>query len=717
VTAVVVEGGAVVGEGAGERLPPPPRGRRGAPGALRRLAELLALTAFALAQPVLDVTGRSPDFFLYRRPSAWDLRLLVLLVALAPPLLLWGAERLAGLVSEVAERGLHLAFTALLFAAVAIQAGKHAGLFTGLPLGVLGVAAGGGLAVLAARSARFRDVLRYAAPAPLVFVLLFAFTTPSGALVRPGRGGAAAGPVAANRPPIVFLFLDEFPLRALLDERGRIDARLFPNFARLAAASTWYPNATGVAGWTPYAVPAMLSGTYPERAAAPSYLEYPENLFTLLAGTYDVKAYETISQLCPPTVCSDVPAGRPTGLRALVRDTVGVAREVVSPYPPRAEQGNEFVEQAAAEGAARRGEESPMFRFGEVKSNQPERFTSFLAGLEPTAQPRLSFLHLLLPHSPYRYLPSGRGYPLYEPEFGLTRMARHGVLRPETALAQHNMQRLLFQVGYLDQLLGQLLDRMRETGLWDQALLVVTADHGSGLAGGSRWRKLDELSTPDLAWVPLFVRTPGQRAGAVDRRNEEHVDLLPTIADVLGVTVPWEVDGRSVLGEPRRTAVKRWFDDPGKPKPIDGAKWAPALRSGIAAEVSPGARSPKDLFRIGTVAPLVGKRVDELAVGAPADVVATLDPGADVAHVRLGSPSVPALLWGDLDRPVGDGPTWLAASVNGRVAGGLVAMRSDRTDRWHFLGIVDDELFKEGANDVVLYTYDGAALHPIRWAP
>ena len=131
-------------------------------------------------------------------------------------------------------------------------------------------------------------------------------------------------PTSGDRPPVVMILFDEFPLSSLLDAKGRIDRRVYPNFAALADASTWYRNATGVAGYTPWALPAMLTGNYPANARAPSYTEYPDNLFTLLSRYYDVKAYETISQLCPPRQCASF-VGDPdqSGLRASSETRLG----------------------------------------------------------------------------------------------------------------------------------------------------------------------------------------------------------------------------------------------------------------------------------------------------------------------------------------------------------------------------------------------------------
>ena len=55
--------------------------------------------------------------------------------------------------------------------------------------------------------------------------------------------------------------------------------------------------------------------------------------------------------------------------------------------------------------------------------------------------------------------------------------------------------------------------------------------------------------------VPLIVKFPGQAAGLVSDQNVETVDIVPTIASVLSTTVPYDVDGRSLLDvtQPDRT--------------------------------------------------------------------------------------------------------------------------------------------------------------------
>jgi hypothetical protein len=228
------------------------------------LAELFALTGLVIAQPVLDVTGRSPDMFLFRRADRLDILGLVAAVTLLPALAIWAVEELAGLVSATVRRHLHLVAVTGLFVLLAVEVVKATTGLRGPRLAA--VAAAGGLlgGVLYAGLSWPRLWLRFLIPAPLVFALLFLLVSPTSALVLPARAATVPGPPAAaaagDRPPVVMVLFDEFPLSSLLDANGQIDKRVYPSFAELAGQSTWYRNATGVAGFTPWALPAMLTG-------------------------------------------------------------------------------------------------------------------------------------------------------------------------------------------------------------------------------------------------------------------------------------------------------------------------------------------------------------------------------------------------------------------------------------------------------------------------
>ena len=171
-----------------------------------------------------------------------------------------------------------------------------------------------------------------------------------------------------------------------------------------------------------------------------------------------------------------------------------------------------------------------------------DAITSFLAGLDD--DPRsLHFIHLLLPHVPWRYLPNGQDYVRGDvwrefDEDGEI-WAEDERWPPLQAQRAH-----LLQTGYADTILGRVIERLRSAGAWDDALVVVLADHGGAFTPGSSRRYSEEANIGEVAPMPLFVKAPGQQRGKVDESPVTTVDVLPTIADILGVEIPFEVDGR-----------------------------------------------------------------------------------------------------------------------------------------------------------------------------
>ena len=103
---------------------------------------------------------------------------------------------------------------------------------------------------------------------------------------------------------MVVVVFDALPLSSLLNESGRIDAGRHPHFAALADESHWFRNATTVAEETTFALPAILTGVYPRWKLLPLARNYPQSLFTLLAGSHELHVVEPVTQLCPVALCA-----------------------------------------------------------------------------------------------------------------------------------------------------------------------------------------------------------------------------------------------------------------------------------------------------------------------------------------------------------------------------------------------------------------------------
>src|SRR5918995_3271908 len=124
-------------------------------------------------------------------------------------------------------------------------------------------------------------------------------------------------------------------------------------------------------------------------------------------------------------------------------------------------------------------------------------------GIKPEARNTLHFLHILLPHDPYLYLPSGTMYP-----GGNTEGLVDRIWVEDDQLPKLGYQRYLLQVGYVDTMIGELVARLKAAGLYDSALIVITADHGKSFRPGQPKRTLAEAvrsNAADLLQVPLFM--------------------------------------------------------------------------------------------------------------------------------------------------------------------------------------------------------------------
>jgi hypothetical protein len=682
------------------------------------LVEVFVLSGFAIAQPLLDVTGKSPDFFLFRRADRLDIIALVLGVILLPALCIWGVEVAVGLASETARRLLHLAAIFGLFSLLAIEVAKKLTHLRGPVVAAVALAAGVLAAALYARTSWLRLWLRYLAPAPLVFALVFLLLSPTSRLVLPATEHATASAAPAvtaggKHPPLVVILFDEFPLKSLLDSKGEIDKRVYPNFAKFAGQATWYRNATGVSGFTPWAMPAMLTGRYPAKVKAPSYTEYPDNMLTLFGRYYDLKAYETVSQLCPPSLCPPTAGNlNQTGLRAVLEDSARVYKEIVSPYDTAVDPAT-FIDQTAAEESAPKDGKplGPQFRFNQLRLNQPSRFNDFLAGLKPSDQPTMSFLHILLPHQPWRYLPSGNEY--NSKTFGRA-FKSDQTPAPIVELAH---ERHLLQLAYTDGLVGQVMAKLKAQGTWDRSMVVMGADHGEGWVPGEKPRSLGKTNASDLMWVPTIIKAPGQTKGVVDDRNWEQVDLLPTVADLAGIKVPWAMDGASQTGEPTRTRTdKWWFDIPGHRETRPGPpNWSLVLK-GTTDTLVRANEGVRGLYRFGSFADLVYR--DTTAVGAidpDQEATATLDDFKRYGQIKPTSGEIPALVSGKLTSPVPPGANTVLVTVNGKIGGeSRLFPRRPGDPATRFAVITPDTLWKpgDGRRQLQVYVIDRSSGGP-----
>jgi arylsulfatase A-like enzyme len=190
------------------------------------------------------------------------------------------------------------------------------------------------------------------------------------------------------------------------------------------------------------------------------------------------------------------------------------------------------------------------------------RALDILDELATTEEPFLLFLNYMDAHRPYLPPPPydtrfpGRD-PNYQPRH--YDPIKRGVLSLERSVASRVRDHLVSQydggIAFLDDQLGRVFERLEESGLAEETLVIVASDHGE--AFGERSLMEHGVSVyQDQVHVPLVIRYPG-RAPARVATPVSLIDILPTVLDAAGYPAKDEIDGLSLLAA-----------DAGNPRPL-----------------------------------------------------------------------------------------------------------------------------------------------------
>ncbi len=157
------------------------------------------------------------------------------------------------------------------------------------------------------------------------------------------------------------------------------------------------------------------------------------------------------------------------------------------------------------------------------------------------------------PHDPYFEIP-----------YNGNAVARVNTPHPDGSEAERLRALYASNIGYFDGFLAALMDRLKESGVYDNTIIALVADHGEEFYEHEGWWHGTTLFDEQIH-VPLIIK----RAGATDagRRIASfagNVDLAPTLAAAAGVPVPASWQGRDLFGAtPPPTAVYAQEDHEG----------------------------------------------------------------------------------------------------------------------------------------------------------
>ena len=284
-----------------------------------------------------------------------------------------------------------------------------------------------------------------------------------------------------------------------------------PNIDRLASESMRYTRCFSQAPWTTPSVGALLTSLYPSRLAIRDIPNALDDEFELLPEMLQRSGYVTGGIVSHEFLGSRWNFDQ--GFDEFHDDLAGSHDSVSS--PDVTDRAISFVERRATK---------PFFLF--VHYFDPH--------------------HLYLPHEGFRFEDSADYNGPLSPEITPRQLNR----LPQDAIGDGEVRYLkaLYdsEVAFTDHHLGRLLDDLRKRGLYEDALIVFTSDHGEEFFDHRGFGHTTTLYD-ELINVPLLIKLPGRTDGSVSHRTVALIDVLPTILEILDLPPPSGLDGRSLL--------------------------------------------------------------------------------------------------------------------------------------------------------------------------
>ena len=679
-------------------------------GHLVRTSHILVLVGFSLAQPLYSLLSQYPEFFLAHHCETIDLLILTVVLSLVVPAIIAVVEvvvekMIPGEMFPGLARGL---VTGGLFALIVMAPLLQR--FRWPASAYFFVARFIGLAFASAylRFHSLRMFLTVLSPSFLLFPVLFLFQID---LINTSRLPESQiadyrAPAAGLHTTILFLVLDELPLISLLDSEYQIDPVRYPNFSRLANTATWYPRARTISGSTANSVVSILTSRFPDRSKLPTLSDHPANLFTLLSGTHSLRVFESVTRLCPQGNFENSSAHSPFHrFPVLFADVAIVYLHMVIPptlrshWPTINRTWRGFLPETLGQPNQTPDGKSgwtPRLRKAYTRlsrdsyANRPSLFERFVGGIARGNGPGLYFIHTFLPHPPWEYLPNGRRYTTSGWRILGLDWKTKSWTADEWAVTQA-YQRHLLQVGLVDTLLGKLIARIEGEELFEESLIVVTADHGARFRPLLKRRQTEEKLENDLLAVPLLIKKPGQTDGVIDTSAITTLDILPIVLNLLGVEPTWEMQGKTPQGGP---AGPEW--------PTEQWVHEPSLRFKLTHFGS--GTSTRTLFPIGSNSQLIGHPLTQFTIVDEPSVHLELENRELYDQVHLGGSFLPALVTGHVKaRSVEDAvQPHLAIAVNRTIRAVTRTIKGDGRTQM-FEALVPEDSFREGPNTVEVF--------------
>ena len=124
---------------------------------------------------------------------------------------------------------------------------------------------------------------------------------------------------------------------------------------------------------------------------------------------------------------------------------------------------------------------------------------------------------------------------------------------PDDSISRHVIARFLSNVMVMDKQVGEIIQQLKDDGLYDNTILFFYSDHGDGLPFVKR-----ELHHRGLK-VPLLIKAPFLPKGTTDDQLVSFVDFGPSILSLAGIPIPKTMQGQAFLGTQEAVTKRKYI--------------------------------------------------------------------------------------------------------------------------------------------------------------
>ena len=350
----------------------------------------------------------------------------------------------------------------------------------------------------------------------------------------PGRAAPVFAPTERAQGPNIILVVADALRADYLPMYSDTACTQAPELSAFANDSILFADCFAQASWTKPSFATIFSGRYPESHTATGKISSLPDEITTFAEVFSEHGYYTKGFSNNPNITADMNFGQGfTDYVDLKPALYFFAQSSASRLT-----GYDALRKLWNVAASKLGRRMNVTRFYQPAEIVTRKALGWLDGPErPDDAPFLLFLHYMDTHDPFmNHDNPGEGYarvqiPHPEPDAHLERM-RHAYCT---------------EIEYMDAHIGALLNGLRERGLYEDAVILFTSDHGEEFYDHQGWWHGQTLYD-EVIQVPLLLHLPGGAlAGQVNTGFARHIDLAPTMIDLADLPVPQEMPGVALV--------------------------------------------------------------------------------------------------------------------------------------------------------------------------